>query len=106
MDKAVEERLEKITPQIQRFLELHPDDQEWLYPLLGRAERRAIAVAEEIQGYPLTYEEIAKLTGSHPTTVKGILYALERGGLAFKTGSSGRWITPKGGRNRKLIRID
>lgn len=92
----------RLAKSLQQFVELHPDEQVWLYPLLGRAEKRAIAILEEIQGYPLTYAEIAKLTDSHINTVKTTLYALERGGVAFRSGSSGKWQTPKGGRNRRL----
>jgi DNA-directed RNA polymerase specialized sigma24 family protein len=102
MDKNTEERLERIAESLQRFVELHPDEQKWLFPLLGRAEKRAIAILEEIQGHPLSYAEIAKLTDSHINTVKATLYALEHGGVAFRTGSSGKWQTPKGGRNRRL----
>lgn len=102
MDKVTEGRIERLAKSLQQFIELHPDEQEWLFPILGRAEKRAIAILEEIQGHPLSYAEIAKLTDSHPNTVKGMLYALERGGVAFRSGTSGKWQTPKGGRNRKL----
>ena len=106
MDKITEDRLTKVALLLEKFLELHPDEQNWLYPLLGRAEKRAIAVLSEIQGHALTYEEVAKLTDSHPNTVKSILYALERGGAAFKEGSTKKWISPKGGRYRKLMKLD
>jgi DNA-directed RNA polymerase specialized sigma24 family protein len=106
MDKNTEERLERIAGSLQQFVKLHPDEQKWLFPLLGKAERRAIAVLEEIQGHALSYEEIAKLTDSHANTVKGILYALERGGIVFRSGSSGKWQTPKGGRNRRLKTLE
>jgi hypothetical protein len=106
LDKVTSDRIEKITPSLEKFLELHPDEQAWLYPLLGRAEKRAIAIIEEIQGHPLTFEEIGKLTDTHPNTVKMTLYALERGGLAFRVASSKKWITPKGGRYRKLTKLN
>ena len=43
MDKITTNRLTKLALTIQQFLDLHPDEQAWLYLLLGRAERRAIA---------------------------------------------------------------
>jgi hypothetical protein len=43
MDKITSNRLVKLAPKIQQFLDLHPDEQAWLYPLLGRAQKRAIA---------------------------------------------------------------
>ena len=106
MDKVTADRITQIAPLLERFLTLHPDEQQWLLPLLGRAERRAIAILEEIDGHALSYNEIAKLTDTHPTTVKHILYALGSGGVAFKSGTSGKWVSPKGGRKRKLLRIE
>ena len=58
MDKITSDRLVKLAPALGRFLELHPDEQAWLYPLLGRAERRASAVLETIQGNYLSYEVV------------------------------------------------
>lgn len=106
MDKITSNRLAKLAPKIQQFLELHPDEQAWLYPLLGRAERRAIAVIECIQGSYLSYEEIAEQCDIHRSTVKQILYALSEGGINFKVDSSNKWMTPQGGRNRRLTRIE
>ena len=106
MDKITSNRLAKLAPALGRFLELHPDEQAWLYPLLGRAERRASTVLECIQGNYLSYEEIAQECDIHPSTVKQILYALSDGGINFKVNSSNKWMTPQGGRNRKLTRIE
>ena len=106
MDKITVDRLSKLAPLIQQFLDLHPDEQVWLYPLLGRAERRAIAILEAIQGNYLSYEEIGEQTDTHPNTVKQTLYALSNGGINFKVNSSNKWMTPQGGRNRKLTRIE
>ncbi|MUG92806.1 hypothetical protein F7734_10230 [Scytonema sp. UIC 10036] len=50
MDKVTADKLTRLAPSLEKFLQLHPDEQEWLLPLLGRAERRAIAILEEIQG--------------------------------------------------------
>lgn len=65
MDKITSDRLAKLAPTIQQFLDLHPDEQAWLYLLLGRAERRAIAILECIQGNYLSYEEIGKETDTY-----------------------------------------
>jgi len=106
VDKITSNRLVKLAPKIQQFLELHPDEQAWLYPLLGRAERRAIAILEAIQGNYLSYEEIGEETDTHPSTVKQTLYALSDGGMNFNINKTGRWQTPKGGRNRRLTKIE
>jgi hypothetical protein len=106
MDKVTVDRLNNLAPKIQQFLELHPDEQAWLYPLLGRAERRAIAILEAIQGNYLSYEEIGEQTDTHPNTIKQTLYALSNGGINFRVNSSNKWMTPQGGRNRKLTRIE
>lgn len=105
MDKITTDRLTRLAPKIQQFLDLHPDEQAWLYPLLGRAERRAIAVLEAIQGHYMSYEEIAAQTDSNISTIKQILYALSNGGINFNVDKSGKWQTPKGGRNRRLTKI-
>jgi hypothetical protein len=105
MDSTTVERLKRLAPQIQQFLELHPDEQAWLLLLLGRAERRAIAVLKAIQGEYLSYQEIAEEVECHPSTVKQIIYALSAGGVLLLSDKSERWMTPAGGRNRKLTRI-
>jgi hypothetical protein len=106
MDQSTVDRLTKLAPQIGRFFDLHPSEQAWLYPLLGRAERRAIAILECIQGNYLSYKEIGEQTDTHPNTVKQTLYALSNGGINLKVDSSNKWMTPQGGRNRKLTRIE
>lgn len=105
MDKVTVDNLTRLAPKIQQFLDLHPDEQAWLYPLLGRAEKRAISVLEAIQGHYLSYEEIAQETDSNVSTVKQILNALSNGGINFNVDKSGKWSTPKGGRNRRLTKL-
>ena len=105
MDKATTDHLTKIAPQIQKFMDLHPDEQDWMIFIVGRAERRAIAILEAIQGAYLTYQQIAEEVDCHPTTVKQILYALDAGGIPLKADKTGRWSTSVGGRNRRLIKI-
>lgn len=105
MDKITTDRLEQLAPLLEKFIQLHPDEQKWLLPLLGRAERRAIAILQEIDSCPLTYEEVGKLTSTHPNTVKQTLYALSNGGMDFRVDSTNRWLTRNGGRKRKLVRM-
>ena len=105
MDQVTVDRLRELAPLLQKFLDLHPDEQEWLMPLLGRAERRAVAILLEIDNHPLTYRQIGELTTTHPSTVKQTLNALSEGGMDFKVDRSGRWLTPNGGRKRKLVRM-
>lgn len=105
MDKVTVDRLKQLAPLIQKFLDLHPDEQEWLLPLLGRAERRAIKILQEIDNHPLTYKEAGSFTETHPSTVKQTLHALNEGGINFKIDSTGRWLTPNGGRKRKLMKM-
>ena len=106
MDKVTADKLERIAPLLEKFLELHPDDQQLLFPLLGRAEKRAIEILECCQGGYVSYEEIAKASDTHINTVKQTLYALSRGGLSLSQNKSGKWMTPKGGRYRRLTKID
>lgn len=105
MDKVTTDRLQRLTPQLLKFLELHPDEQRWLFPLLGRAEQRAIRILEEVHDIPLTYDEVGKLTDSHPKTVKQTLHALSAGGANFRIDSSNRWMSRHGGRKRKLVKL-
>ncbi|MBD2771217.1 sigma-70 region 4 domain-containing protein [Iningainema tapete] len=106
MDKVTADKLTEIAPSLAAFLELHPDEQKWLYPLLGRAEQRAILILEAMQGAYLSYEEISAKTGTHASTVRQTLYALSSGGLNLKSNKSGKWQSPKGGRSRKLLRME
>lgn len=105
MDKITCNRLEALAEKLEKFLELHPEEQEWLFPLLGRAEQRAIKILQEISNHPATFEEIGKATSTHPTTVKQTLYALSNGGIGFRIHETGKWLTPVGGRKRKLIKL-
>ncbi|MBD2060731.1 hypothetical protein NDI37_21805 [Funiculus sociatus GB2-A5] len=105
MDKTTADRLTDLAPMLGKFLSLHPDEQEWLLPLLGRAERRTIRILDEISNHALTFEEIGRLTDTHPNTVKQTLQALSNGGLGFRVSSTGKWLTPVGGRKRKLLKL-
>jgi hypothetical protein len=104
MDNCTAGRLTKLAPQIQKYMELDDSEKEWLIFIVGKAERRAIAILEAIENRFLTYKEIAEIVDCHPNTVKLILYALDNGGIPLQTDRSGRWLTPSTGRNKKLIK--
>lgn len=106
MNKDTAERLKSLVDCFDFFLELHPDDQDKLLPLLGRSERRTIEMLFLIQGKFLTYEQIASELELHISTVKTTLYALQAGGMTRLTqDKTGKWSTPKGGRYRALKKL-
>ncbi|UYD38966.1 hypothetical protein [Tolypothrix sp. PCC 7601] len=105
MNQDTADRLGELTPNLLKFLELHPDEQKWLYPLLGKAERRAIDILQTLQNRFLTYGEIASEVGIHANTVQSILYALTANGLTTYNSKTRRYSTPNGGRNRLLKKI-
>ena len=85
MDTTTVERLTRLAPYLQKFLQLHPYEQDWLILIMGRAERRAIAFAKRvpctqrsvgiailecIEGNSLSYKEIAEITDSNINTDK------------------------------------
>lgn len=106
MNQDTADRLSKLSENLAKFLDLHPDEQDWLYPLLGRAEKRAILILESLQGGFKTYKQIAEEVGCHQDTVEQTLYAIDKAGkINLEQDKSGRWSTPKGGRYRALLRV-
>jgi hypothetical protein len=105
LDKSTIDRIETLSPSIEKFLELHPDEQEWLYPMLGKAEKRCIDMLIALQGRYLTYIQVAVLVNCHPSTAKSTLYALQRGGIGISQDKTGKFSTPKGGRYRAIKKI-
>lgn len=106
MNQATADRLGELSENLDKFLELHPDDQEWIFPLLGKPEQRTILILQAIQGRYLTYNEIANYVGCHPSTIKTTLYALQdKGYSSLEQDKTGKWTTPKGGRYRALKKI-
>ena len=103
MDARTVERLINIAPQIERFMQIEESEKKWLFLIVGKAEKRAIAILEAIENQYLTYEEIAKLTECNKNTVKQIVYALEKGGIPININSQEKFIYNTG-RSRQLIK--
>lgn len=106
MNETTKEYIKECGPSIRKYWELHPEEQEWLYPLLQKRLRTAIAVLEAISDQPRTYSEIAKITGLSENTVKQLTYALEQAGVGIQIFSEDRAYCPLGGRKRNLKRLD
>lgn len=106
MNQDTADRLGELGENLNKFLELHPDDQDWIFPMLGRAEKRTILMLRAIQGRYLTYEEIADFAECHVSTVKTTFYGLQKAGFVnLDQDKTGRWTTPKGGRYRALKKV-
>ena len=103
MNEDTKAYIKECGPSIQKYWDLHPEEQEWLYPLLQKRLRTAIAVLEAISDRPRSYSEIAKITGLSENTVKQITYALDEFVCIF---SEDRAYCPMGGRKRNLKRLD
>ena len=80
MNQNTIERLKAAAPNIEKFRNLHPDEQQWLEPMLSQTMRTALAVIEAISSTALTYQEIADECELHVNSVKQILSALNEGG--------------------------
>jgi len=78
------DKLLSNSESLKKFMALPETDQAWLLPLLGKAERRAVAILKAINGQQKTYEEIAVLTGVNPNTVMQILRSLKDGGFEMQ----------------------
>jgi len=83
MHHKTKEKLTDIAPNIIKYLDLDPHEKEWLFPLLGDAQKTAIEVIETCSDRELSYKEIARLVNIHPNTAKQIIYALAEGGVSF-----------------------
>ena len=106
MNEATKEYIKECGPSIRKYWELHPEEQEWLYPLLQKRLRTAIAVLEAISDRPRTYSEIAKIAGISQNTAKQLTYALAEAGIGIQIFSQDRAYCPMGGRKRNLKRLD
>ena len=106
MNETTKEYIKECGPSIRKYWELHPEEQEWLYPLLQKRLRTAIAVLEAISDQPRTYSEIAQITGLSENTVKQLTYALGEAGIGIQVFSEDRTYYPQVGRKRNLKKLD
>ena len=102
MNKTTKEYLKECGLSIQKYWDLAPEEQEWLYPMLQKRLRTAIAVLEAISDQPRSYSEIAEITGLSQNTVKQLTYALGEAGIGIQIFSEDRAYCPMGGRKRNL----
>ena len=70
MNEATKAYIRECGPSIRKYWELHPEEQIWIFPVLNKSIRSAIAVLEAISDQPRTYSEIAQITGLSENTVK------------------------------------
>ncbi len=94
MNEQTKAYIKECTLSIQKYWNLHPEDQTWIFPLLHKSIRSAIAVLEAISDQPRNYAEIAAITGLSENTVKQITYALADVGI--QVFSEGRAYYPLG----------
>lgn len=83
MNQDTINKLKTLAPSIERFRNLHPDEQAWLEPCLHQTTRMALNILDATANNPLTYQEIADICELHPNSVKQILNALDDGGCAI-----------------------
>lgn len=104
MNKDTCDRIADLAIYIQKFRELDKTEQSWIAELLknGRMVRTVLNLLDCIENQALTYQEIADDCQLHINTVKQIIYALSDGGIGISEQKTGRWISPVGGRSRKL----
>ena len=106
MNETTKEYIKECGDHIRKYWDLDPEEQEWLYPLLQKRLRTAIAVLEAISDRPRSYSEIAKITNLSENTVKQLTYALSDAGIRIQIFSEDRTYCPLGGRKRNLKRLD
>ncbi len=72
MNQSTIERLKLAAPSIEKFRQLHPDEQIWIEPLMNQTTKTALDILDAIANTPLTYEEIANTCELHINSVKQI----------------------------------
>ena len=102
MNTETTKRLTRIAPFIERFRNLHPDEQKWLEPMLKNNVRTALTILDSIAVAPMTYQSIADSLGLHPQTVCQMLNALAQVGCRINLKTSTAFAPT--GRPRKLAR--
>lgn len=83
MNESTRIQLREDALAIDKFRALHPNEQEWLRPLLSRRVQNILNMLDLISDSRMTFEEIALALGCNPTTVSQRLNALLQGGAAI-----------------------
>lgn len=102
MDEAARKRLVELALSIEKFRNLHPNEQEWLEPLLSRGIRGTLEMLDVVSKEKMTFQEIARELGKSPTTISQRLNALLQGGMALDMSGTAAYAPT--GRPRKLAR--
>lgn len=102
MDERVRNRLIEQALAIEKFRNLHAEEQDWLFPMLNRSIQTTIDILDAIANERKTFEEIAGDLGIHPQTVSQKLNALANGGMALDLSQTAAYAPT--GRPRKLAR--
>lgn len=91
MYETTEQKIKEEAKELQRFTELRPSEQEWLYLLLGKAEKRAVEILRCLSDCPLSYTEIAKLMIVIETLQRYCSTHNSGGRVAFRSEGSNEW---------------
>lgn len=102
MNQVTINYLKKSAPSIERFRQLHPEEQKWMEPLLNHRTKTALNILDAISNTPLSYQEIADICELHINSVKQVLNALQDGGCRIDMSEKSA-VAPTG-RPRNLAR--
>ena len=102
MNQDTIDKLKAIAPSIERFRNLHPDEQKWLIHLLSPTTLAALNMLDAIANQPMTFDEISKIVERNPQTVSQTLNALNEGGVNIDLTEKTAFAPT--GRPRKLAR--
>lgn len=103
MNEQTRYKIEDNAISIARYLDLDPEEQNWLYPLLSKSVQSAISVAEAIGKTPKSYVEIADEVELNSNTVKQLIYALSSP-LGIESTETEKVYRIVGGRSRKKLK--
>lgn len=104
MDYKIYERITEIALHIEKLRDLDEKEQAWIKELLknGKTVLSCLELLETIENKALNYYEIGDELGCSWQTAKQKLSVLVRGGIAINESRDGRFMSPRGGRPRKL----
>lgn len=102
MHFSVRDRLIREAIAIEQFRNLHPEEQEWLLPLLSRGVRSTVETLNLVSDKIMTFEEVGKELGINSQTVSQKLNALAQGGIDIQLTDMAAFAPI--GRLRKLAR--